>query len=76
MEISLFYCHHTFTSPSCSICPVLAYIPRNSCNTSIPKGRLNFPPLEQFSKLEAFQLALNLLLSCLLELLLDLIFAI
>lgn len=27
---------------------------------------MNFPPLEQFSKLEAFQLALNLLLSCLL----------
>ena len=66
MKISLFYCHHTFTSPSCSICPVLAYIPRNSCNTNIPKAMMNFPSLEQFSKLEAFQLALNLLLSCLL----------
>lgn len=49
--------------PSYNICPTLAYIPRKTFNTSIPKGMVNFPPSEQFSISEAFQPVLNLLLS-------------
>lgn len=62
MNISFFHCYQS-QPLFCNICLILADISRNSHSTCIPKGIVDFPPKKRFSKSEASQFILNLLLS-------------